>query len=377
MNKCCFFFLILASFGSAAHDTRIDKITVYGQRQGLLGQSISASQGQISAQDIARKPIARTGEILEFVPGMVVTQHSGSGKANQYFLRGFNLDHGTDFSTNVDGMPVNMRTHGHGQGYSDLNFIIPELVHSIDYFKGPYYAAIGDFSSAGAAQFSLMKRLNTNMLSIEYGQDNYQRLVAAHGTKVGTGDLVAALELQSYDGPWLDSDQDAKKRNAMLRYSNDTSEREFSITLMAYDNEWAGADQIPQRAVTNGDLDRLASVDKTLGGESSRYSLSANWLTDDWASSAYVIKSELDLFSNFTYFLEDPINGDQFEQVDNRVIAGANFQYIGNTFALNTPWYYRVGSELRFDNISEVALYKTAQRKRLRSVRNDHVKQWS
>ncbi len=141
-----------------------------GHRHNTIGDSLTASEGVIGSADIASRPILRSGEILESVPGMVVTQHSGSGKANQYFLRGFNLDHGTDFNTSIDGMPVNMRTHGHGQGYTDLNFIVPELINDIGYRKGPYYAEVGDFSGAGAATFNLKNRLPSNLLSLQLGR---------------------------------------------------------------------------------------------------------------------------------------------------------------------------------------------------------------
>ncbi|HEY0892195.1 MAG TPA: TonB-dependent receptor plug domain-containing protein, partial [Cellvibrio sp.] len=158
---------------------QLETVVVLGHRLNQLGQKLSAAEGTVGSAEIANRPVLRTGEILEFVPGMVVTQHSGSGKANQYFLRGFNLDHGTDFNTSIDGMPVNMRTHGHGQGYTDLNFIIPELIGSIDYRKGAYYAEVGDFSGAGAASFSLKNSLGENLISATLGENNYGRVFTA------------------------------------------------------------------------------------------------------------------------------------------------------------------------------------------------------
>lgn len=162
----------------------LETVFVLGHQVNQIGKKISAAEGIIGSADIENRPVLRTGEILEFVPGMVVTQHSGSGKANQYFLRGFNLDHGTDFNSSIDGMPINMRTHGHGQGYTDLNFIIPELISSIDYRKGSYYAEVGDFSGAGAAAFKIKNRLGKNLLTYTGGENNYGRFLFAGETQL-------------------------------------------------------------------------------------------------------------------------------------------------------------------------------------------------
>ncbi|WP_027672211.1 TonB-dependent receptor [Rheinheimera baltica] len=353
-----------------------EQITVRGHQTDLLGQSSSASEGVIGNGEIADRPLSRTGEILEFIPGMVVTQHSGSGKANQYFLRGFNLDHGTDFSTFVDGMPVNMRSHGHGQGYTDLSFIIPELVQQIDYKKGAYYAENGDSSAAGSARFKVQNR-TPRLIELALGEEGYKRLLAKGSTKQGSGDVLFGIELQRYDGPWTDIDEDVRKVNVNARYSRPLGDGQFAVTLMAYDNSWNSADQIPQRAVDAGIIDALGSLDTTVGGESARYSLSASWLSDAWQGSAYAIQSDMDLWSNFTYFLSDPVNGDQFEQVDKRWIYGGE---------LSHHWHHRVGqfalehvigAQLRYDDITEVGLYQTQARQRLNTVRQDQLQQSS
>lgn len=174
------------------------------------GSSINASEGHVHGVDIEQRALLRPGDMLEFVPGMVVTQHSGSGKANQYFLRGFNLDHGTDFATSVDGMPVNMRSHGHGQGYSDLNFLIPELVEHIRYRKGNYQAQDGDFANAGAADFEL-KNQSPELLQLSLGQYQYQRLLVSGSGSYDSADWLNALELQGYAGPWQGVDEQVKK----------------------------------------------------------------------------------------------------------------------------------------------------------------------
>jgi hypothetical protein len=355
----------------------LDRIDVIGRRLNLVGEAISASEGSVGQAEIAARPSLRTGDLLEFVPGLVATQHSGSGKANQYFLRGFNLDHGTDFATFVDAMPVNMRTHGHGQGYTDLNFLIPEAVEELDYRKGTYYADVGDFSSAGSARFRIADRLDGSA-ELGVGEDGYLRGVVVDSVDVGaSGALLYGVEAQRYDGPWTDIDEDVRKFNGLLKYSADVAGGRGSVTVMGYENEWNSPDQIPQRAVAQGLIDELGSLDTTLGGESSRSSVSLDWrgraLGGDFSASAYAINYDMRLFSNFTYLLDDPDNGDQFQQLDERRIYG---------FALSQQWdtgraRWRVGAEGRFDDIERVGLYRTAARQRLSTVREDAVEEGS
>ncbi|MEO6155290.1 MAG: TonB-dependent receptor, partial [Thermomonas sp.] len=323
------------------------------------------------------RPLLRTGDLLELVPGLVATQHSGSGKANQYFLRGFNLDHGTDFSTSIDGMPVNMRTHGHGQGYTDLNFLIPETIGSLTYRKGTYYADVGDFSSAGSAQFGVSDSVDSGQAALSVGADNYRRLMVMDSTKVGNGDLLYAGEFQTYDGPWTDISEDVRKNNVLLRYSVDAGGGRAHATFMGYDNTWNSADQIPQRAVDQGLISEFGSLDTTVGGESSRYSVSGGWagplFSGTLTADAYAIDYKLNLWSDFTYFLDDPVNGDQFQQVDNRKIYG---------FKLSQQWdsgrsRWRVGAEGRQDNIGRVALLHTVNRQPISTVRDDRVREGS
>ncbi|GGY82789.1 TonB-dependent receptor [Cellvibrio zantedeschiae] len=358
-------------------DLDLDTVIIQGYRVNLLGETLSASEGVIGSEEIANRPVLRTGEILEFIPGMVVTQHSGSGKANQYFLRGFNLDHGTDFNTSIDGMPVNMRTHGHGQGYTDLNFIIPEFIQSINYHKGPYYAEVGDFSGAGSAQFNLKNKSGESIVSLTAGENNFSRLVAGGDISVTRGQLLVGFEHQTYDGPWSSISEDVAKNNLLARYSEDVLQGNFSFTLMAYKNRWNSADQIPERAVREHIIDTLGSLDTNVGGESSRYSLSSSWSNEHWSANAYAIHSSLDLFSNFTYFLDDPINGDKFEQVDERNIFGGEIVRADTRIINDKEINYKIGSDLRYDNISKVALYHTRERERLSTTREDAVKEAS
>ena len=371
--------LSLAAFCSSAlaDGTGFEHFVVYGKQVHLIGDSMSASEGVIGYGDIQQRPILRAGEVLEFIPGMVVTQHSGSGKANQYFLRGFNLDHGTDFSTTLDGMPVNMRTHGHGQGYTDLNFIIPEFINRIDYQKGPYQATQGDFSTAGSANFSLMSIIQTPLAKLELGENDYVRGVVGNNYVTSEGNLSFGAEWQQYDGPWTDVNEDVNKTNLFARYQQVIGGGMLNVTFLGYDNSWNSADQIPERAISSGLIDPLGSLDTTVGGESNRYSFSANWHNSDWFLSAYAITSDLDLYSNFTYFLDDPVNGDQFEQVDDRNIYGANITKVFSVDTDDAHFHHKVGLDVQFDDIAEVGLYKTKARERLSTVRTDAVDEWS
>lgn len=360
-----------------AHEGELEEVQVSGRRINLVGEAVSASQGVVGQAEIEVRPLLRTGEILELVPGMVVTQHSGSGKANQYFLRGFNLDHGTDFASFVDAMPVNMRSHGHGQGYSDLNFIIPEVIKQLSYKKGPYYAGIGDFSGAGAALMQTADSLAQGTLSFTLGQDAYQRLLLVDSSKGYGGDWLYALERQTYDGPWQGVNEDVDKYNLLLKHSRDLAGGRLGISLMAYDNNWNSADQIPLRAVHNGLIDRLGVLDDSTGGASSRYSLSANYQSAHWDISAYAMRYRMTLWSNFTYYENDKANGDQFEQVDARWILGGRVVFTDTRQWAGFEVQHKLGLDWRSDDVSEVGLYHTKKRQRLGAVRADKLRETS
>ncbi|WP_050404314.1 TonB-dependent receptor [Bradyrhizobium embrapense] len=342
-------------------------------------QPTAASERQISGEEVNARPVSRVGEVLEAVPGLIVTQHSGEGKANQYFLRGFNLDHGTDLAITVDGMPVNMPTHGHGQGYADINFLIPELIRSMDVRKGPYYADKGDFASAGAVDINYLDRLSKNIVELAAGSFGYQRAMAAGSTKIGDGTLLAAFEATKYNGPW-DVPDDIRKLNGVLRYSQGTATDGFSLTAMAYSNGWNSTDQVAQRAIDRGLIGRYGSLDPTDGGISSRFSLSGNWAqSSDYGQTrlnAYVIHSSLQLYNDFTYFLDDPINGDQFSQTDRRTVYGFDASHAADIRIAGIDTQTRVGVQTRYDDIN-VGLFKTAQREILSTVRNDQVQEGS
>jgi outer membrane receptor protein involved in Fe transport len=336
--------------------------------ENLVGIAQSASQGAITARQLDVRPIMRQGEVLETVPGVIITQHSGEGKANQYFLRGFNLDHGSDFAITVAGTPVNMPTHAHSQGYSDLNFLIPELVAGVQFSKGPYFAEQGDFATAGASNINYATELDRPLAHAEAGAYGYGRLLFAASPRLGKGHLLGAFELSTNSGPWSVPDS-FHKLNGVLRYTQGNTVNGFSITAMGYHGTWNATEATPQRAVDAGLVDRFGSIDPTDGGRTSRYSLGAEWQRGTNATltkvSGFGLAYDLNLISNFTFYLDDPVHGDQIEQVDHRFATGVRVSHrrltrwgvhaVQNTF----------GVQFRTDRIPEVAVYHTEERVRL------------
>jgi hypothetical protein len=375
---------LLCPIGASAHEDNkgvLEEVVVKGRKLNLAGEARSASEGVIGQEDLQLRPLLRPGDVLESIPGLIMTQHSGTGKSNQMFLRGFNLDHGTDFSTKVDGMPVNLRTHGHGQGYTDINFLIPELIRTISYVKGPYHAELGDFSSAGGAHIRTFDRLNQGQLSVGIGENGFLRGLTAADTALGQGQLLGAIEAQRYDGPWTDIDEDLDKVNALLRWSGEGVNSSYGVTAMFYDAEWNSADQLPQRAVRNGLVDALGSIDPTLGGSTRRSSLSGMhaWEVGRHRNeiNAWIIDYDFELWSNFTYLLDDPVNGDQFEQVDSRTIYGGDWSLRWLGAIGRGHLHHTLGAQFRYDDIGKVGLYRTRERERLGLTRLDSVDETS
>ena len=353
---------------------------VVGRVDDLRGVASTASQGHVGAADLRLRPLLREGELLETVPGVIVTQHSGDGKANQLFVRGFNLDHGTDFQSRLEGMPVNMASHAHGQGYTDLNFIIPEFVDYIDYRLGNYHAAIGDFGSAGGAEFRLRQRLAQPFVSVSSGAFGFARLAGGRSVAVGDGSLLLGGEAKGYNGPWR-VDERLRKFSGLARYSAQRGSSRISLLGLAYHNTWDASDQIPERAVADGALDRFGQVDPTLGGATERYSLSAEWNHLGRSSIERVqlfgIRSALDLYSNFTYFLEDPSGGDQFNQREGRTILGGNASGQQQVAALGAEHTLTLGAQHRTDFVDGVGLYRTRARTRTGTIREDDITEGS
>lgn len=346
---------------------------------GSFERPESSSERTITGERLLERPIMRPAEVLEAAPGLIITQHSGEGKANQYFLRGFNLDHGADLAINVDGMPVNMPTHGHGQGYADLNFLIPELLSSMQVRKGPYFAQEGDFSSAGSVHLNYIDRIDRNLWLASLGSFGYGRGLVITSHKAGQGEVLFASDVTAYNGPWDRPDR-LRKLNAVTRYSQGSADNGFSLTGMAYANRWNSTDQVAERSITSGIIGRFGTLDPSDGGDANRFSLSGRWAQTDRDSatraSAYVINSSLNLFNNFTYFLNDEINGDQFRQFDRRTIVGGQASHTFKSELGGRSMETEIGIQTRHDSIS-LGLEDTIARRTRNVVRNDAVQQTS
>ncbi|WP_426992231.1 TonB-dependent receptor [Methylomonas sp. CM2] len=346
-----------------------------GRAKDLIGIAGSASQGEVSQKQFEHRPLSRNGELVEVIPGAVATQHSGSGKANQYFLRGFNLDHGTDFTTYVDGIPMNMTTHAHGQGYMDINSIIPELVKKVEYGKGPYYAEVGDFSAAGYAKMYTMDKLSQGILKFTAGQYDYYRTLVADSMKLGDGDLLYAGEFNLYNGVWQ-VPEDSKKFNGQLRYSLGGEDWGLALNAKAYSNSWTATNQIPQAAVDNGGIGLYGSMDPTDGGETNRYSVSSSFWNQgsDWKNDAnlYVLYTDLNLYSNFSGFTRGP-GGDQILQTERRVQTGGHFEHTRYNKWFGFDMDNSVGLQFRNDQIMGLGLYKTEARQIVNTVSKSNV----
>jgi TonB dependent receptor/TonB-dependent Receptor Plug Domain len=360
----------------AAHATEaaqpLDTITVVAT--GMSNMS-AASAGDITQEQMLSQPLLRPAALLENVPGLIVTQHSGEGKANQYFLRAFNLDHGTDLALEVDDMPVNMPTHAHGQGYSDLNFLIPQMAADLHYKKGPYYADEGDFATVGTARIGLMDEIPSSA-TLEYGEDGYRRVLAMGSATLAGGTLLSAAEFYHNDGPFEVPD-DYERLNGEVRYHHGDGRDFYTLTAMAYSGKWNSTDQVPERAIAGGIIDRFGSLNSTDGGESTRSSVSFSRVkrtdTDLAQFSAYVIRYKLDLWSTFTYYLKDPINGDQMLQHDDRVVYGVKGSktWYGDLFG--HPTSNVIGVQARVDDIRDVGIFPTFQRQVIGTTQNAAV----
>ncbi len=376
---CALLILLYATPGIAGGipDNNLDEVVVTGVQ--LSGDADAASEGVVLSEQLQNRPVLRTGEVLEVVPGLVVTQHSGDGKANQYFLRGFNLDHGTDFASYVEGMPVNMPTHAHGQGYSDINFLIPELIDRMEYCKGTYYAEEGNFSAAGTVHIRYVRALPQGFVSASAGTDDYARVVIADSAAINQGDLLVGMDATYTNGPWQLAEH-LHKLNGVMKYTEGDVNAGFSVEGMGYQARWRSTDQIPLRAVLNGDIDRFGYIDPADGGATHRYSLSMKgWGSlgkGEWSAEVYGINYGLDLFSDFTYFTA-AVHGDQFEQFDSRSVLGGELRYQQTLTIFDHQNDFVTGLQVRDDDIAPVGLYHTQQRIRYDTVREDRVRQTS
>ena len=356
---------------SAPADQSRDTVVIFGRATELAGEAQSASEGIVGYADFETRPLLRPGELVEVIPGMVAAQHSGGGKANQYFLRGFNLDHGTDFAGSIDGVPLNLRAHPHMNGYLDINFMIPEVIEKVQFYKGTSYAQNGDFSAAGAADFTTYTKTPNNYVEVDASDDADYRALVVGSTDVGEGTLLYSGLYEFGDGPF-DRPEDLKKYSGILKYTTDWGNAKFHAELIGYDNTWFATDQMPLRAVQSGLISRFGTLDDDLGGQSSRYIASAGLDWDDASLLVYGEKYKLHLYNDPTFFLNDPVNGDEFVQVADRSSLGARGQ-IRHTFdvgGLKTDT--RLGADVRTDFIDEAGLFLTVDRVPYQTIRDDN-----
>jgi len=349
----------------------LPEVVVEGRKDSLIGIADSANQGTTGAAQLADRPTLRGGEILETIPGVIITQHAGGGKANQYFLRGFNLDHGTDFAVFLDDMPLNLPSHAHGEGYADMNVVIPELVERVNYEKGPYYADVGNYGSAGNAHLIFYKTLPQNFAIVEAGMYGYVRGVFGISQQLGVGNLLYGAEAYHDDGPWHHPD-DYQKFNELVTYSQGDNANGFSLTGHAYYGKWNSSDQIAVSAVPL--VGFFGSLNPTTGGNSGRYSLQGEWhhLQGNSQTSvmAYGFYYDLDLFSDFTYYLTDRTKGDQFEQSDKRWVGGLDARQTFFSDWSGRPITTTFGMQVRNDWINN-GLFQTVNRVRTDKLDTD------
>jgi hypothetical protein len=345
-----------ASLGSAAAPAKamvpLEEITVTAARLSLIGSATTASEGVVDASELALTPAYRPGQLLETVPGLVVTVHSGEGKANQYLMRGYNLDHGTDLATFIDGIPGNEPSHAHGQGYTDLNFLIPELAGGLEYTKGTYYATQGDFAGVGSVHIAYLNTI-PDEVSVSGGTWGFGRLFGAGSTPLAGGNLLGALELQHYDGPWV-IPGDQRKINAVVRYSEGDQHDGYSLTTSLYHGLWNAQTDQPERAITQGLISRFGELDPSDQGAAQRANLSWQYFSavggGQLTASLYAFNNRLTLFNNFTHFLVDPVNGDQEQQHENRWTAGGAVSYAHNALLFGLQNSVLFGIQGRYDD---------------------------
>jgi outer membrane receptor protein involved in Fe transport len=352
--------------GQASAADTLEEVIVFGRGERLIGTAEAASEGAVGGADLQVRPLLRVAELLEVVPGLIAAQHSGSGKANQYFLRGFNLDHGTDFTTYIDDVPINLRTHGHGQGYLDVNGLIPETVDRIDYRKGTYRADTGDFSMAGAAFMSTVKEVDS-FVGAEAGEYGWQRLAAGGTVPVANGELTMLGQWKTYDGPW-EQPEDLEHESMWAKYSQATSFGSVEATLSGYHAEWQPTEQIPEDLIgTEFCEDAFCSLDPTAVGETLRWIASVRMLGEDWRATAYGQYYDWRMMSNPTYDF-------QIDQFDRRWIGGGRYE---RTFTVNDKLSFRAGAEGRYDDIGNVGVKHTEAAQFIEYIGRHAVKETS
>jgi hypothetical protein len=331
----------------------------------------AASSMALREIDFELRPRQSAQDMLRLVPGLVIAQHAGGGKAEQIFLRGFDADHGTDVNISLDGLPVNMVSHGHGQGYADLHFVIPEIVRGIEIFKGPYFAQFGDFATAGSVRFLTKDDLESNLISVEGGRFGEYRYLTAFQLPLqsSTTTSFVAAEFFHTDG-YFDSPSAFNRYNLFGKIRSQVSESgTLDLWLSGFGSGWNASGQVPGRAVAEGLIGRFGSIDPTEGGTTQRENISLTYTGTAQNSSTivtqvYFTRYRFKLFSDFTFFKDDPVNGDEIEQDDNRTVFGARGEYTFEGGAGGVPTTTLLGSAFRADE-NTVQLWHTAARRRL------------
>jgi outer membrane receptor protein involved in Fe transport len=327
----------------------LQEVVVFARGENLIGKADAASEGAVGGADLSVRPLLRVAELLEVVPGLIAAQHSGSGKANQYFLRGFNLDHGTDFTTYIDDVPMNLRTHGHGQGYLDLNGLIPEVVERVDYRKGPYRADVGDFSLAGASFMSTLERLDAPFVALESGQYGWERVAGGGTFGLGGGDLTLVGQWKTYDGPW-ELPENLKHESVWGKYAHPTSLGMLELTLSGYHATWHPTEQIPERAIGTPECeDAFCALDTTAIGETTRWVASGRLLGDHWRATVYGQGYDW-------HMLSDPTYDFQINQLDRRTVFGGRYE---RQLLKRDRLTLNAGAEGRYDDVARVGLQHT------------------
>ncbi|MET0281732.1 MAG: TonB-dependent receptor [Steroidobacteraceae bacterium] len=333
-------------------DEELDEVVVFGRGERLIGLAQAASEGTVGGADLGVRPLLRVAELLEAVPGLIAAQHSGSGKANQYFLRGFNLDHGTDFAAAIDGVPLNLRTHGHGQGYLDINGLIPELVERIDFRKGPYRADIGDNALAGASFLTTVQRFERPFLSLEVGDYAWRRIAGGGTIDAGPGQLTVAGQWKGYDGPW-ELPEKLQHLSGFIKYTAPAGFGQWQASLSTYDADWQPTEQIPERAIgTAICADAFCALDTSATGHTLRHIGTLGLSGEDWRATLYGQYYNWDMFSDSTYDY-------QIHQWDKRYIYGGRGS---KDWQLSGQLKLTAGADARLDDIQRVRVDHTAQR---------------
>jgi outer membrane receptor protein involved in Fe transport len=356
-----------------AGNLRLDDVVVTARSE----ESINT----FSSVDIKLRPVNSSQDILRMVPGLFIAQHAGGGKAEQIFLRGFDIDHGTDINLEVDGLPVNMVSHAHGQGYSDLHFVIPELISYVDFNKGPYYADKGDFTTAGYVDFQTKNVLDENFVKIEGGRFGTMRGVVGLGFKPsrkGRTSGYIASEFFRTNG-YVESPQDFLRFNIMSKLSTQIGEKDrITLGLTSFNSQWDASGQIPQRAVDSGMITRFGSIDNTEGGETNRMNLYVKHIHefsngDYFSQQAYAVSYGFNLFSNFTFYLNDPVNGDQIQQNESRMVYGYRGNYNTSGSLFGKPLRTEAGAGLRIDDVNDISLSHTIKREFLNDYKRGDI----